>query len=179
MGPRQRVFPPLSRRCAAPRCSAATEARARLLTLPIGDPPRASLRSAWTDVTTAPAASQPRSRLLAGLLSVRLGEMSAAQRVATELASLPPNDYDRALWAELAASCFLAQDRGLEALAVLEGTRTPGLPLRFLRGEVLESLGRKEEAARWYEVSAQDDGGELYRVAIAKARVRLSAARWQ
>ena len=156
---------------------AAIEARARLLTLPIGDPPRASLQSAWGGITNGPGATQPRNRLLAGLLSVRLSDVNAAQRVATDLASLPPNDRDRTLWAELAARCFLAQRRPQEALAVLEAVRAQALPLRFLRGEVLESLGRNEEAGRWYEVAAQDYNGELFRAAIVKARVRLGQAR--
>ena len=156
---------------------AAVEARARLLTLPIGDPPRASLQGALDGIRKGPGALQPRNRLLTGLLLVRIGEVSAAQRVATDLASLPPNDRDRALWAELAARCFLVQRRPQEALAVLEGVRAQPLALRFLRGEVLESLGRTGEAARWYDVSAQDYNGELFLAAIAKARVRLGQAR--
>jgi len=42
-----------------------------------------------------------------------------------------------------------------------------GTALRFLRGEVLESLGRSDEAMRWYDVAAQDYNGELYFGAIA------------
>ena len=58
---------------------------------------------------------------------------------------------------------------------MLDGT--PGPPLRFLRGELLESLGRYDEAGRWYEVAAQDYGAELYQTVIVKARVRLATAR--
>jgi DNA-binding SARP family transcriptional activator/TolB-like protein len=157
---------------------AAIDARARLLSLPIGDPPTESVRSARADVLRGREASQPRYRLLAGLLAARLGEVRTAQATANELARVSPNDRpNRALWAELAARCFLAQRRGQEALAILEGIRVPGPPLRFLRGEVLESLGRNDEALRWYEVAAQDYGGELYASVIAKARARLAAAR--
>ena len=157
----------------------AIEARARLLSLPIGDPSPASMRSARADLGNAPGgASQPNRRLLAGLLAIRLGDVTAAKRTANELAAVSPNDRSlRALWAELAARSFLVDGRSLEALAVLEAVRAPGPPLRFLRGEVLQSLGRTEEALRWYEVAAQDYSGELYRTAIATARVRLSAAR--
>jgi tetratricopeptide (TPR) repeat protein len=156
----------------------AIDARARLLSLPIGDPPTESVRSARADLLSAREASQPRYRLLAGLLAVRLGEVRVAQATANELATLSPNDRaNRVLWAELAARCFLAQQRAQEALAVLEGIRAPGPALRFLRGEVLESLGRNDEALRWYEVAAQDYGGELYASVIAKARARLAPAR--
>jgi hypothetical protein len=109
---------------------------------------------------------------------VRLGDVSAAKATVNDLSGLPPNDRtNRALWSELAARCFQSERRLQEALAVLEGARAPGPPLRFLRGEVLESLGRYEEAGRWYEVAAQDYGAELNQTAIARARVRLSAAR--
>ena len=153
------------------------DARARLLSLPIGEPPRRSLQSAWAAITREPGASQPRRRLLAGLLAVRLGDVSAATATVNDLSGLPPDDrVNQALWLELATRCFLDERRLQEALAVLEGTPAPGPPLRFLRGEVLESLGRYQEAVRWYEVAAQDHGAELYQAAIAKARVRLSAA---
>jgi len=156
----------------------AIDARARLLSLPIGEPPRGSLQSAWAAITSEPDASQPRRRLLAGLLAVRLGDVSAAKATVNDLSGLPPDDWaNRALWSELAARCFLNERRLQEALGVLEGTGAPGPPLRFLRGEVLESLGRYEEAGPWYEVAAQDEGAELYQAVMAKARVRLSAGR--
>lgn len=156
----------------------AVDARARLLSLPIGEPPRSSLQSAWAGITSEPGASQPRRQLLAGLLAVRLGDVSAAKATVNDLSGLPPDDWaNRSLWSELAARCLLNERRLQEALGVLEGTGAPGPPLRFLRGEVLESLGRSEEAGRWYEVAAQDSGAELYQPVIAKARVRLSAGR--
>ena len=158
--------------------ASAIESRARLLSLPIDEPQVASIQSARADLGSAPGASQPHRELLAGLLAIRLGDVRSAQATANALAGLPPNDVaNRALWAELATRCFLAQRRSQEALAVLEGVRAPGPPLRFLRGEVLESLGRNDEALRWYETAAQDYGGELYQTAIAKARVRLDRRR--
>ena len=154
----------------------AIDARARLLSWPIGDPPTASLRSAQADIMRATSPVPPRLRLLAGLLAVRLGDVSAAKAIANGLAGIPPNDRpNRVLWAELAARSFLVERRSQEALAVVEGIKPPiPLALRFLRGEVLESLGRKEEALRWYEVAEQDYNGELFRSAIAKARSRLA-----
>ena len=105
--------------------------------------------------------------------------MSAAQATANELAVIPTTDRaNRVLWTELAARSFLAQRRAQEALAVIENTPIPhGPALRFLHGEVLESLGRNEEALRWYVVAREDYTGELYRTAIARAQARLSSTR--
>ena len=157
----------------------AIDARARLVSLPIGDPPTASLRSAQADIMRATSPVSPRLRLLAGLLAVRLGDVTTAKAIANGLAGMPPNDRpNRALWAELAARSFLVERRSQEALAIVEGIQPPvGLALRFLRGEVLESLGRNEEALRWYEVAEQNYDGELFLSAIAKARSRLASTR--
>lgn len=154
---------------------AATDARARLLSLPIGAPPLAAIRDARAAIEATNTRTQPRTDLLAALLSVRLGDTSAAQKVADRIATAAPNDSrDRELLTELSARRLLVQHKPSEALAILEKERTSSaLPLRFLRGEVLEALGRKDEALQWYTLAQENYGGELYLDAIARARARL------
>jgi hypothetical protein len=60
------------------------------------------------------------------------------------------------------------------ALLVAPDDRSPKPPLRYLRGEVLEALHRPREALGWYDVSAQDYGGEAYTAGIARAHRRLA-----
>jgi TolB-like protein len=125
---------------------------------------------------------------LLGLLSVRLGDLAAAERIASDLAKESrtrgdiPGDLAHGLQAELARS------RGdtRAALAELEqftvdpwgpgrpGASHWGIRERFLRAELLHALGRLEEALPWYEsfVSMYDTPymapahfrqGEIYR----------------
>jgi len=103
---------------------------------------------------------------LAGLLSVRLGELATAEAIATRLAGAPGGDRDRPgrmLAKTLRAE--LARSRGdtRRALAELDGFEiAPAggrllLPLhwgvreRFLRAELLVALGRDDEAADLYD----------------------------
>jgi tetratricopeptide (TPR) repeat protein len=153
---------------------AATDARARLLSLPIGTPPLAAIRDARSAIEATTTRTQPRTDLLAALLAVRLGDTSGAQKVADRIATAPNDSRDRELLTELSARRLLVQRRPSEALAILEKERTSSaLPLRFLRGEVLEALGRKDEALQWYTLAQENYGGELYLDAIARARTRL------
>jgi len=153
---------------------AATDARARLLSLPIGTPPLAAIRDARSAIEATTTRTQRRTDLLAALLAVRLGDTSGAQKVADRIATAPNDSRDRELLTELSARRLLVQRRPSEALAILEKERTSSaLPLRFLRGEVLEALGRKDEALQWYTLAQENYGGELYLDAIARARTRL------
>ncbi|HEX7978157.1 MAG TPA: hypothetical protein VF461_06110, partial [Gemmatimonadaceae bacterium] len=154
---------------------AASEARARLLSLPIGTPPLPAIRDARSVLEGMSTRSQPGAELLAALLALRLDEVGAAQLVAERVAATAPSDPRvHKLLTELSARRLLMEHRPSDALAILEKEPSSALPLRFLRGEVLEALGRKDEALQWYTLSQEDYGGELYLDAIARARARLS-----
>jgi len=96
-------------------------------------------------------------------------------RVLTRLKREPHRTRKFPLATGTAGSCG-----GVEVQIALVGSQKnagPPYATSFLRGEVLESLARNEEALRWYEVARQDYSGELYVAAIARARARLGAAR--
>jgi len=106
-----------------------------------------------------------------GLLSARLGDVPAVRRHAAELsrvASPPSQELPRDLGRELEARAFALEGRWREALTTLEATRTardyertvrsPFFQMghaRWLRAEILEALGRREEALRWYRTLPQ------------------------
>ena len=155
-------------------------ARARLLSLPALGPPRRSIGDAvraLDDTHPTSPSEIARTDLLHALLALRLGDTAAA-RVAAErhAARLPGDNAVHALWLEVAARRLLAVGKPADALALLAAPddRAPKPPLRYLRGEVLEALRRPREALGWYDVSAQDYGGEAYVSGIAQAHRRLS-----
>jgi hypothetical protein len=155
----------------------ATLDKARFLSLPSLDPPPAMLRAAIADLR-APAITTNAARLraepLAALLALRLGD-GAPAALPRAVASDMTDNYLRALTVELSARRLLGIGKPDAALAVLlsPAGSLPPTPLRYLRGEVLEALHRPTEALAWYDVSAQDYGGELYAAAIARAHRRL------
>jgi len=156
---------------------AAADARARLLSLPIGTPPLAAIRDARSTLESISTLSQPRKDLLAALLALRLDDVGVAQATANRVAAAAPTEPPvHALLTELTARRLLLQHKPREALTILENERASPLSLRFLRGEVLEALGRKDEALVWYTLSQENYGGELYLDAIARARARLSGS---
>ena len=157
----------------------AVDARARLMSLPFGTPPVSSVREARRALEELSEVQQPRGDLLAGLLALRLDDTVSAQATIDKVTALNPCERPvRELLAELRARRLLKQRRPSEALVVLENERVAnGLPLRYLRAEVLEALGRKDDALRWYAVSEQNYSGELYVDAIDRARKRLNASR--
>jgi serine/threonine-protein kinase len=112
---------------------------------------------------------------LLGLLELRLGDLaSAAERLESlaELEAVGP--LVRNLTVELDAAIAFAKGRPAEALARLERARpelwfqltvaSPFFSLasqRFLRARMLETVGRKDEAAGWYGAIAERSPYEL------------------
>ncbi len=169
-------------RAAATSYEDATLGKGRFLSLPSLDPPPAMMRGAMADLR-APAittrAARTRAEPLAAMLALRLGDAAPAaialpRPVASDTTGWA-GAYQRALTVELAARRLLAIGKPDEALAVLlsPGGALPSSALRYVRGEVLEALHRPTEALAWYDVSAQDYGGEWYTAAIARAHGRL------
>jgi DNA-binding SARP family transcriptional activator len=179
------------------------EARGLLATVPFapaGEPDLRRLReelAAW-DAGAAPASSflvfamhndlHPSIRAyLIGLISVRLGDSSAAKASSGELARLATGDGGLAdcLGAELDAAIARLEGRRGEALAILERSRprlwfqltvaSPFFSLasrRFLQAELLREVGRLSEAAGWYDSIAQRSPYELVYARPAKERLR-------
>jgi DNA-binding SARP family transcriptional activator/tetratricopeptide (TPR) repeat protein len=111
--------------------------------------------------------------VLQGILSVRLGDMAAAERHARDVAALEARDPHGALGRigshTVRALAAQAQGRTDEALRLLEdveddmfglsistpATSYPAFTFqRFLRAELLRELGRDEEALAWYPYDA-------------------------
>jgi tetratricopeptide (TPR) repeat protein len=109
-----------------------------------------------------------------GHLHARLGEFEAALAVAGQITALDSSprdssfldDWSRGVQADVASR----QNRPHHALALLEGARlklsyaqrlvsTPFLSQdfeRYLRAELLEGVGRDEDALRWYDAVSAD-----------------------
>ncbi len=101
-----------------------------------------------------------------GLLSARLGDVAAVRRHATALAEVESpesQELPRDLGRELQARALALEGRPAEALAALEPIRltrdyartirSPFFQMihaRWLRAELLEAVGRPEEALQWY-----------------------------
>jgi DNA-binding SARP family transcriptional activator len=164
---------------AAARFEDATYVRGRFLSIPSVDPPPAMMRAAIADLH-ALAISTPMDRRwadpFAAMLALRLGDTVPAAIALPRAARLARTDwFVNELNVELSARRLLAIGKPNEALAVLlsPADSNPGPQLRYLRGQVFEALHRPVEALAWYDVSAQDNGGEWYSAAVARAHRRL------
>lgn len=178
------------------------ELEGTLAALPFLDRPRgelAALRARLARV--AHPAGRPYASLFGGvdarvgpyasaLLSVRLGDLPAAERDAAALdreahrAPDPPADAAlvRALAASVRADVARARGRPADALAQLDGGRLElGLGYvsnvlgcqaydRYARAEALQALGRDDEALRWYATLGEAAVHEL--VFLAPAHLR-------
>jgi len=120
---------------------------------------------------------------LLGLLSTRLGDTAAAGRYAAALGAVrdalragPARDLARGLRAEIARSRgdlkrALAEIEGFPFDASAPGSRAAahwGVRERFLRAELLQALGRDEEALPWYD--SFQGGYDLPYIAAAHLR---------
>jgi DNA-binding SARP family transcriptional activator len=117
-----------------------------------------------------------------GLLSVRVGDTLGARRALAELTARRPANPDgpkaERLARSLGARVAVAEGRPRVALAQLEsiqrgeGSDAPLADVadRFLRAELLDTLGRKEEALGWYGSIAQRSSDELVFLAPAALR---------
>ena len=127
---------------------------------------------------------------LLGLLELRLGDPASATARLEELYALDSQEgLVRSLVVELRARLARAEGKPAEGLALLERSRpelwfqltvaSPFFSLasqRFLRAELLEEVGRREEAAGWYGAIAERSPYELIYAAPARARVAAMAA---
>jgi hypothetical protein len=172
----------LFRRAAALQFEDASFMKGRFLSIPSLDPPPAMMRAAMADLRS-PAIPSKSARMwgepFAAMLALRLGDAAPAAfvlpRPVVSDTSGAVGAYHRELIVELSARRLLAIGKPDEALAVLlspDGS-SPWSALRYLRGEVLEALHRPTEALAWYDVSAQDYGGEWFTAAIVRAHRRL------
>ena len=172
----------LFRRASALQFEDATFMKGRFLSLPSLDPPPAMMRAAMADLR-APALPTKSARMwgepFAAMLALRLGDAAPAAfalpRPVVSDTSRRAGVYHRELTVELSARRLLAIGKPEEALAVLlspDGS-SPSSALRYVRGQVLEALHRPTEALVWYDMSAQDLGGEWYGAAIVRAHRRL------
>jgi tetratricopeptide (TPR) repeat protein len=152
--------------------------KGRFLSLPSLDPPPAMIRAAIADLS-APAITTGAARRwaepFAAMLALRLGDAAPAAIALPRAAAIARTDnLVRDLAVELSARRLLAIGKPDEALAALVAPGSlPNAPLLYLRGEVLEALHRPTEALAWYDVSAQNYGGEWFTAAIARAHRRL------
>jgi DNA-binding SARP family transcriptional activator len=117
-----------------------------------------------------------------GMLSLRVGDSLGAQRALAELNARRPDDPSgpraERLARGLSARLILAEGRPRIALARLESIQwgeENDSPLaqvadRFLRAELLHTLGRVEEALGWYGSIAQRSSDELAFLAPAELR---------
>lgn len=125
---------------------------------------------------------------LLGLLAVRRGATARTAELAGELAELPVPAGHEAIVEHfvrcLDAEVLRANGRPAEALAALERLRTgvwfqyavgspffAGVLERFLRAELLASLGRAAEARQWYATIAQRSPYELILARPARERI--------
>ncbi|MEO8194935.1 MAG: BTAD domain-containing putative transcriptional regulator [Gemmatimonadales bacterium] len=133
-----------------------------------------------------PALALRKGRLLqgmpdyvAGLLDIRLGDMTAAARQVIALDARSSNNPDVARLATLIRA-EIARSAGNPARALvllgtprMDGLRfTPGFTFpvaheRFLRAELLRELGRTGEALRWYATFPDPAGYDLWFLGIA------------
>jgi DNA-binding SARP family transcriptional activator/tetratricopeptide (TPR) repeat protein len=127
---------------------------------------------------------------LLGLLELRLGDLAAAAEWLEALADLEASGpLVRNLTVELDAALAHAKGRTTEALTRLERARpelwfqltvaSPFFTLasqRFLRARLLETVGRREEAAGWYRSMAERSPYELvYARAAREGIARVSS----
>jgi hypothetical protein len=122
---------------------------------------------------------------LLGLLDLRLGDRASASTWLDELYGLETQEgLVRSLVVELRARLARAEGKPAEGLALLERSRpelwfqltvaSPFFSLasqRFLRAELLEEVGRKEEAAAWYGAIAERSPYEVIYAAPARERL--------
>jgi tetratricopeptide (TPR) repeat protein len=154
-------------------------ARARVFALPGLEPPRDLIERAMKALGESHPSSPAelaRTDLLRAMLALRLGDDEPARLAVERHSARSAGDFrERALWLELTARRLLVTGKPDGALALLAAPNNPPTrpPLRYLRGEVLEALHRPREALAWYDVSAQDYGGEAFVAAIARAHRRL------
>jgi tetratricopeptide (TPR) repeat protein/TolB-like protein len=190
----------------------ALEARGHLATMPITPWPASELREVRDQLIGWRAAEQPRRThpslfvrahnglyahirvYLLGLLSVRLGDETAADGYASELDLLPGTPYIRSLGHALGehVRAELAAERGetVEALDTLAradveigydcGITSPFYSragARYLRGLLAESTGCHDEAARWFASFGEMSVYDLAYMAPALVRRGLSLER--
>jgi DNA-binding SARP family transcriptional activator len=127
---------------------------------------------------------------LLSLLELRLGDPTAAAARLDELCELDSQEgLVRSLVVELRARLARGEGKPAEALALLERSRpelwfqltvaSPFFSLasqRFLRAELLEEVGRREEAAGWYGAIAERSPFEVIYAGPARERVAAMAA---
>jgi tetratricopeptide (TPR) repeat protein len=127
---------------------------------------------------------------LLGLLELRLGDLATASARLDELCGLETQeDLVRSLVVELRVRLARAEGKPTEALTLLERSRpelwfqltvaSPFFSLasqRFLRAELLEEVGRTEEAAGWYGAIAERSPYELIYAAAARERIAAMAS---
>jgi hypothetical protein len=128
---------------------------------------------------------------LLGLLELRLRDPAAASARLQELYGMESREgLVRSLVVELRARLARADGKPAEALALLERSRpelwfqltvaSPFFSLasqRFLRAELLEQVGRTEEAAGWYGAIAERSPYEVIYSAPARERVAALSGR--
>jgi tetratricopeptide (TPR) repeat protein len=162
--------------------AAALARRAAYAVLPFLTPDTTEVVGMQEELEQA-AADDPAMRAYTlGILALRIGDSAGAQRAQAELAahraadaSAPRENY---LGRSLSARLALAQGRPRVALARLEGANlaqwsaTPVIEVadRFLRAELLQTLGREEEALGWYASMAERSSDELAYLAPAELR---------
>src|SRR5690606_31649937 len=167
----------------------ATVADAEIASLPdaIERPPANAFVGPGMDFLASDGIYPPRRLYLLGQLSLRLGDVTAADRYAvalergtgrTGMDTRYFSDYGRLLRAEIARACGHPA-RALEALG------EPGIPAaatlphildhpkaheRWLRAELLRDLGRHDEALAWYATFPDPPGYDLAYLAAAHLR---------
>lgn len=133
-------------------------------------------------------------QFLLGALAARRGQAAAVRLAAAAFSELAVPAGAEALTEQLArtldALALRIEGHPGEALAALEGSRTDvwfqyavGSPFfagtfqRFLRAELLEAVGRTEEAVRWWRTVAQRSPYELVFAGAAAERITRAGRR--
>ncbi|MDB4874044.1 MAG: hypothetical protein JWM41_490 [Gemmatimonadetes bacterium] len=171
----------------------AREFRAVFALAPLPDASTSARRAALADLATpynagdARRLGEPLRAYLRAALSIRLADIPAALRFASALDSLPPAEESTVAYSRRFARLIRAEveqraGRPQQALVllgepqVLPDFRLPfvwSYPVaheRFLRAEILESLGRNEEALRWYATFPDPNAYDFMFVSAARFR---------
>jgi hypothetical protein len=162
--------------------------------LPLPDAGDASRRAAFDalgaplDAAELPRLGEPLRHYLRGALSVRLRDTVAAAREVAVLEHLPPSELDSAsLFAKWFARLIRAEvakgsgqaERALALLGAPHALADHRLPYvwsyplaheRFLRAELLASLGRTDDALRWYATFPDPNAYDFMFVPAARFR---------
>jgi tetratricopeptide (TPR) repeat protein len=160
---------------------AALELRVAYAVLPFLPVDTVEVMALRDELVHAPAHDAAARTYALGLLSLRMGDSIGAHGALSELRGRPEGSSSPQaghLALSLSARLAFAEGRPRLALAQLEGIqREEGsdAPLaevadRFLRAELLDTLGRKEEALGWYGSIAQRSSDELVFLAPAELR---------